>query len=85
MDVRQLVIDYPESIPASLNLSPESFEEEARTALAMKLYEMGRLTSGQAAELAGISRVEFLMNCSRYGTATVEWDSHEITMEFEGL
>ncbi|MCX5863378.1 MAG: UPF0175 family protein [Deltaproteobacteria bacterium] len=46
---------------------------------------MGRLTSGQAAELAGISRVEFLLNCSRYGTATVEWDSHEITMEFEGL
>jgi hypothetical protein len=85
MDVRQLVIDYPESIPASLNLSPESFEEEARTALAMKLYEMGRLTSGQAAELAGISRVEFLLNCSRYGTATVTWDSYEITMEFEGL
>jgi len=84
MDDRQLIIDYPASIPAALNLSPESFEDEARTALAMKLYEMGRLTSGQAAKLAGVTRVEFLLSCSRYGTATVNWDRYEIAMEFEG-
>lgn len=85
MAVKKLVIDYPESIPAALNISPESFEKEARTALAMKLYEMGRLTSGQAADLARISRVEFLLNCSRYGTATVNWDDQEISSEFECL
>jgi predicted HTH domain antitoxin len=33
---------------------------------AVKLYEMGRLSSGRAAELAGMSRVEFLLNLSRY-------------------
>jgi len=33
---------------------------------AVKLYEMGRLSSGRAAELAGMSRVEFLMNLGRY-------------------
>ena len=32
-------IEYPESIPAALNLTPESFEEEARLALAIKLFE----------------------------------------------
>jgi predicted HTH domain antitoxin len=32
----------------------------------VKLYELGRLSSGRAAELAGMSRVEFLLALSRY-------------------
>ena len=55
--MKKLLIEYPESIPAILNLSPDNFEQEAKTAPAVKLYEMGRLTSGQAASLTGISRV----------------------------
>lgn len=33
---------------------------------AVKLYELGRLSSGRAAELADMSRVEFLLNLGRY-------------------
>ncbi len=69
-------------MPAILNQSPEVFEQEARFALAVKLYEMGRLTSGQAARLAGVSRVRFLLDCNRYGAASVEWDQEEIDAEF---
>jgi len=36
-------IEYPENIPAVLNLSPDEFEQEAKLSLAVKLYEMGRL------------------------------------------
>jgi hypothetical protein len=68
--MRTIQIEYPETIPAILNLSPEMFEQEARLALAVKLYEIGRLTSGQAARLAGVSRVTFLLDCRRYGAAS---------------
>lgn len=80
--MRTIEIKYPETIPALLNLSPETFEQEARFALAAKLYEMGRLTSGQASRIAGMSRITFLLDCRRYGVVSVEWDQAEIDAEF---
>ena len=76
-----LEILYPNSIPALSNQSKEEFEHEARLALAYKLFEMGRLTSGQAAELAGISRIQFLLESSRFDVASVNWDDEEIAAE----
>jgi len=80
--MKTIAIKYNESVLAALNLSPQSFENEAKTALAVKLYEIGRLTSGQAAELAGLSRVALLLNCARYGAETVKWDQEELEAEF---
>ena len=54
-------------------------------ALAMKLFEMGRLTSGQAAQLAGVSRVAFLLNRPQWNVPAVNWDAAELAAEFEPL
>ena len=83
--MRRLSIDYSDGLLAALNLSPEAFEREARIALAMKLYELGRLTSGQAASLAGIPRVTFLLTCQYYGVSAVEWDQSELEAEFKDM
>ena len=63
----KLTLEYGDDILLSLGLSAQEFSEEARLLLAAKLYELGRLTSGQAARLCGKGRVEFLMSLSRLG------------------
>ncbi len=47
-------------------MDAQTFEQEMRLLAAIKLFELGRLTSGRAAELARLSRVEFLLGLKRY-------------------
>lgn len=68
--MQHATIDYPDEVRISLNVSPEQFVTEIRLAAALKLYELGRLSSGRAAELAGVSRVRFLHLLGQYGVAT---------------
>ena len=66
MATRQVVVNVPEKILLAEKTDEAAFGRELSTLAAVKLYEPGRLSSGRAAELAGMSRVEFLMNLSRY-------------------
>ena len=83
--VKAMQIEYPESWTALAGSSSERFENEARMALAMKLFEMGRLTSGQAAQLAGVSRMAFLFNCPLWNVPAVNWDAAELAAEFKPI
>ena len=66
MVTRHISIEIPESILIAEKTDEVSFARELRVLAAVKLYEMGRLSSGLAAELAAMSRVEFLMSLGRY-------------------
>ena len=66
MATRQIVIDIPEKVLLAEKADPASFAREMRILAAIKLYELGRLSSGRAAELAGMPRVEFLLELGRY-------------------
>ncbi len=66
MQTHQIILNIPDKILIAEKTDITSFAREIRMLAAVKLYELGRLTSGSAAELAGMSRVEFLMSLARY-------------------
>ncbi len=76
-------INLPRSILTTLRETPERFKEEAQMAMAAKLFEMKRLTSGQAATLAGVDRVRFLMDLYKYGVPALDATEEEFKAEVE--
>ena len=66
MKTHRVVIEIPETILLNQKTDAATFARELRVLAAVKLYELGRLSSGRAAELAGMERVEFLLSLERY-------------------
>jgi len=66
MATRQVLVTVPEKILLAEKTDEVAFARELRTLAAVKLYELGRLSSGRAAELADMPRVEFLLTLGRY-------------------
>lgn len=54
-----LTIEYPPEVLWALQQEPDEFAAEARLLLALKLYETGKLSTGLAAQVAGVPRVTF--------------------------
>jgi predicted HTH domain antitoxin len=74
----QLILDVPDDSLLSLKLSDEAAAAEIRLAASVKLYELGRLSSGAAARLAGIPRVLFLSKLADYGVDTFRLTEDEL-------
>ena len=55
-----LEIDIPKQTLDHLNMEPSALALAMKTMAALKMYELGQLSSHQAAMLAGVSRGEFL-------------------------
>jgi len=80
-----IVIQIPDDILIALKVVPIDIGAEIRMLAAVKLYEMGRLSSGAAARMAGISRILFLSRLHDYGVPVISLSQEEITHETETL
>ena len=72
-------------LPTCLTLQGKSraeLEQRSTFLVALKYFEMGAITSGQTAQMAGMGRVAFLKEASRSGVAVIDMDEQEMEREF---
>jgi predicted HTH domain antitoxin len=70
--------NIPRETLFALKGSTEEVGDMLRMASAVKLYEMGRISSGIAARLAGVPRVVFLAKLADYGVDTFQLSEEEL-------
>ncbi len=79
----RVTLEVPDETLDALHEAPASFADEMRLAAAVKWFEMGRLSQGRAAELAGLSRAAFLEALDRFGVSPFQYGADEIVAEAE--
>lgn len=75
---RAVQLDIPEETLISLKTDAVSFAREIRLLAAVKLFELGQLSSGRAAELAGMARLEFLASLGRFKVSPFQLTEAEL-------
>ena len=74
-----LTIDMPETVFSAIRKSPSEFAAEMRLAAALKWYEMGVVSQEKAAEIAGLTRADFISSLARFGVSPFQSTAEEIT------
>jgi predicted HTH domain antitoxin len=81
--MKRLTLEYPDDLELAMQTTPEEMQAQIRLMAALKMFELGKLTSGNAAELAGLSRVEFFEACGRYQVPLFNYPPEELEAELQ--
>ena len=72
--MKKLVVNIPDTVDFDDN--------EALMAIASRLYEKGKLSLGQAAELAGLSIGVFMETLSSYGVSVFNYPASDLDRRY---
>ncbi|MBM2838202.1 MAG: putative small protein [Deltaproteobacteria bacterium] len=78
-----LKIDMPEGAFSALRMDPDGLAKELRLAAAVKWFEIGIISQEKAAEIAGLSRAEFIFCLSRFNVSPFQYTIDEIREELK--
>lgn len=79
----QLTLELPQDIFSALRQEPEAFLKEMRLAAAVKWYETEQVSQAKAAEIAGLSRSEFLTALNRFGVTPFQVSADDLIREVQ--
>ena len=79
--MKQMTLEYSEDLALAVQTTPEELNAQIRLMAALKMFELGKLSSGKAAELAGMSRIEFLEQCGRYRVSVFNYPPEGLEAE----
>lgn len=83
MSERAITLELPDDLDLAVKTTPEELGAQIRLMAVLKMFELGKLSSGKAAELAGMSRVEFFEMCGRYRVPVFNYTPEELEAELK--
>ena len=83
MKTEVLKMKYPSKFENAVHMTKDEMEHHIRLMAALKMFELGKISSGKAAELAGMSRIEFLETCGRYSVSPFNYSAQEAEEELK--
>ena len=76
-----LKLDIPEGAFSAIRKSPSEFVDEMRLAAAVTWYEMGTISQEKAAEIAGLTRTQFILSLAKFEVSPFQYASDDIKRE----
>lgn len=81
----KISIEVPETVFSALRKNPEEFIQEMRIASAVKWYEIGEVSQAKAAEIAGLTRSDFIQALARYRVDFMQYTAEALEMEMNNV